>query len=237
MRNTIQTIIILLLIVSCTSKNTQKQEPQFFKFVDTAIIFKNNKQNVKLWFDSVGNIELISLLTDTNAEHIFLTQSGKINQIQMTRENDIQLMYDFYSDGQIKKVKWMDLSYPFVNNQDIEFIKSQSKSLMIDENSSHTPIIMGHLDTFKINKWHEISFKDIFIGGPTKYTIDTLLFQSSDLNTNLSIDRTAMIVKTSKSGTYRLVAKIRTTFLTKPKQKNWTEEGSYFKIDLNLIFK
>lgn len=237
MTKTIQIFSVLLFLISCSDKNIQKHEPQVSNFVDTSIIFKNNNQKVKLWFDSLGNIELISLLADTSVENIFLTESGKINQIQTTKQDDIELMYDFYSDGQIKKIKWKDLNVPFVNNQDIEFTKSASRSLMIDENSSHVPIIKGLRDTFEINSKHEISFKDIFIGGPTKYAVDSLLFQSTGLISELSADRSSIILQTNKSGTYRLIAKIRTTFLTKPKQQNWTEEGTYFKMDLNLIFK
>jgi hypothetical protein len=237
MTKTIQIIFLFLFLISCSDKNIQKAEVDNLNFVDTSIIFKSNKQNIKLWFDKHGNIDLISLLADENAENIFLTESGKINQIQATKLDDIELTYDFYSDGQIKKIKWNDLEKPFVNDQDIEFSKSFSKSLMVNENSSHFPLVSGHKDTFDINTNFLITFKDVFESGPTKYEIESIISQAPNLMTEINSDKSGVNVRADKSGTYRLVAKIRTTFLSKPKEKNWTKEGTFFKLDLDLTFK
>ncbi len=237
MTKTIQLIFTLLVLVSCSDKNIQRHESQKSSFADTSIVFSSDKQKVKVWFDSLGNIELISLLADKHVENIFLTESGKINQIQTTKQDDIELMYDFYSDGQIKKIKWKDLEKPLVNDQDIEFAKSSSKSLMINENSSHFPVILGLQDTFKITTNFLITFKDIFEGGPTKYEVDYIISQTPNLMTEITSDKSGINVRADKSGTYRLIAKIRTTFLSKPKEKNWTREGTFFKLDVDLIFK
>jgi hypothetical protein len=236
MTNIISIAFCFFILISCLDKNSISDKLTIYG--DSIVGSKTLKKGWAIKLDKNGGFEYLVVGSGPNTQKVYINDLGLIDQIETYKDSRNESYIQFFPNGQLKKIKWKDLRKPFVNNQGISFSKSDSRNIVINANSSNVPIVMGLKDTFEINSDYQIVFRDIFFGdGPTKYQVDTLLFKSPGLKTEMPTDKSSISVSTSKTGNYRLTAKIKTTFLPTPGQSNYTENGTFFKIDLDLIFR
>ncbi len=232
-------IIVILfcffVLTSCSDNNLITDK--FTIYGDTIIGSKNQRQDWAIKLDRHGNFEYLLLGSGQNEQYVYLNKSGYVDQIANYKGGQVETYMQFYPNGQLQKIKWKDREKPHVNSQTIDFAKSESKSLIINDNFTNVPVVSGVRDTFEINSDHLLTFRDICGPGPTKYEIEYIIEQSPNLKTEISSDKSGIHISANKSGIYRLVAKIRTTFLSEPNKKDVPPGGTFFKLDLDLIFK
>ena len=230
-------LITLFILTSCGENKPTSIENNNLIYKDTTIIFKANNQNISLAFDSIGNIQYLKAKVDTGVQNIFFYQNGLVQQIQNCRRGEIENLLDFYDNGQVDRIEWEDMSNSKVNSQHLKFSKSKSKSILIDHYNSFAPIVIGMQEYFYINKDNELTFKDIS-HFPSKYEIENLDYDTTNLEIHISKnDKSQISIKSKRPGTYRLIAKVKSTFFFNTVKFTSDLQGTWFMVDVDLTFK
>jgi hypothetical protein len=156
-------ILGTLFLLSCnTPIETRKQLINSPDLKDTSITIVTNSQNLEIFFDSVGNLEIIKSKIGDSVQNIFCDKRGRLIQIQnLTGEKEEFTAY-YFPNGQIKKIKRINNESKGQNDAFLWFAPSTTQKLLIDYDKSFVPAIKGLEDTFAVNKEYTLKIYDVF---------------------------------------------------------------------------
>ena len=239
---TMKTIILIILsltiIVSCSTKTVEDKNNQSDQNIvlvsDTDLTFQTKKQKVRFLINDKGEIEMLKIYGDTAPQVIHFHENGYVAQLANKKGKEKENVLYFETNGQVNKIKTFDPTYKNGGDQFIWFANSASKSLLIDYDKSHIPIIFGLKDTFEVNIENVLSFKT------TDTNADNAIIELA----NIEYDTTAlkiiipknrlnsMYVISSKKGTFKITGSVNTDFLKKK-----PVYGIINKLDFDVTFK
>lgn len=237
MTKTILTYLIFKLLISCSTNTGTSDDKPHTNFIpsDTVITFETSKQKIKLVIAENGEIYSVDINPKTNSQTIYFNSNGLVDVMTTRKKKKEEHSLWFNQNGQIKKIKSFDLADTCGGDQFIWFANSDSKSILIDYDATHAPIIMGLKDSFKINTDYILTFKSRGKGMNNMKTFDELMDMKYDTTfLKISIDKKRLNeikIRATKQGNFRIVGKLSETFVDK-------EMGGIMnKLDFNLTFK
>ena len=230
-------IIISIVLTSCALPVPIPQDDSStIKLRDTSVKFLNDKQNIKIFYDKDGNIEIIQSKNNDSVQNIFFNKSGNIIQIQNNIADKKETEIYFFKTGQVEKIKKFNDLDNHINDAFVWFVPSNSKNLTVDYGKSFMLSVSGLQDTFLINKDYTLEIKDLF--SEIKHSDFELVDVDYDTNfvdvTKFKSCPTMIRIKANKQGTFRLNGIIR---FINHNDKLYSQQGVDHKLDINLTFK
>lgn len=239
MKKIILTILSLTIMFSCSTKIVDKEKnadnQNLVLVSDTDLTFQTKKQKIRFLINDNGEIEMLKIYGDTNPQVIHFHDNGYISQLTNKKGKEEENVFYFEPTGQLYKMKSFDSASVNGGDQFLWFANSTSKSLLLDYNLSHAPIISGLKDTFNINTDYILTFKSMERGSFKMKTFDELMELHYDTTfLKIIIDKKKLNeikIRATKKGIYRIRGKLSETFVEKERG------GVMNKLDLNLTFK
>jgi len=228
-------IFILLTVIffaACSTDNQPVGQTSAFPS-DTTLTFLTSSQQLKISVGENGEIKSLEINPDVNSQTLYFDKEGYVDIMTIRKEKKEEHTLLFNTNGQLRKVKSYDVADTNGGDQFIWFANSNSKSLLIDYDKSHVPIVCGLLDTFEINKKYVLSFRTINTKSDSALIeIQELYFDSLNLTANIDKKKPSFLtISSQRKGSYRIRGVVSTTFL-KPEPN-----GILNKIDFNVTFK
>jgi hypothetical protein len=238
MKKFILIILSITIIVSCSTKTANEKNNRANENIvlvsDTDLTFQTKKQKIRFVVNDSGEIEMLKIYGDTAPQIIRFNENGFVSQLTNKKGKEKENVLYFETNGQVNKIKTFDPTNTNGGDQFIWFANSDSKSLLIDYDKSHIPIVYGLKDTFEVNKENVLYFKTTDTNADNAIIeLANIEYDTTALKINIPKNKlNCMYVVSSKQGTFKITGSVNTDFLKKK-----PVYGIINKLDFYVTFK